>query len=207
MDNSIAQSTIDFFLDAVESGGYEWIFLALIPEGSFIPLPLEEIVIPFAGYLTLEGKFSLWMIAFFGGFGTTLGACISYGIGKYIGISFFERYGKYFFISKKDIKKGQKVFQKYGKWAVLFSRIIPGVRGFIPIIAGISKMNLIQFTYLTFIGSYIYIFILAYIGSKLGERWEEVKDSAVYLDYIAVVIILAILFMFLLHIKRYYEEN
>ena len=208
MTDSFFSGILDFFIRLVEQGGYEGIFLSTVLEGTFLPLPLEEVVIPFAGALAYKGEFSLWIITLVGGFGTTVGASCVYVLSRYLGVPFLLKYGKYIFIRPKDIEQGQAIFDKYGgRWFVLFSRVIPGVRGLIPIAAGIAKMNFWEFSIFTFIGSSIYIFILALVGYRLGDNWEKVEEYLQYSDYIAVVLVVVIFAFIVYYIRKNHRQT
>ena len=131
-----------------------------------------------------------------------------YVLSRYLGVPFLVRYGKYIFIRQKDIEQGQAIFDKYGgRWFVLFSRVIPGVRGLIPIAAGVAKMNFLEFSFFTFIGSSIYIFILAFVGYRLGDNWERVNDYLEYSDYIAVVLLVIIFVLIIYYIRKNHKKT
>ena len=200
---------LDFFVRLVEEGGYEGIFLSTVLEGTFLPLPLEEVVIPFAGALVTKARFSLWAITLIGGLGTTIGASCVYGLSRYLGVPFLVKYGKYVFIQPKDIDRGQAMFDKYGgRWFVLFSRLIPGVRGLVPIAAGVAKMNFLEFSVFTFIGSSVYIFILAFVGYRLGDNWEQVNEVwGQYSNYIGIFFVILIFIGFVYYIRKNHRQT
>lgn len=203
MFDSLFLDIRDFFVNIVETGGYEGVFLATVIEGTFLPLPLEEVVIPFAGKLVADGVFELWAVTFVGGLGTTIGAGAIYLLSYHLGLPFLTKYGKYFFISEKEIKKGQDLFNKYGgRWFILVSRVIPGIRGIVPIAAGLAKTNFVEFCFFTFLGSCVYIFALAYVGMELGDRWEEVESYVQYSDYVVIAGVLLLLLFIVYKLKR-----
>ena len=209
MTDSSFGGILGFFLDIVDQSGYIGIFFSTVLEGTFLPLPLEEAIIPFAGALVVQGQFSLWGITLVGGLGTTVGASCVYALSRYLGVPFLLRYGKYIFIREQDIEKGQAIFEKYGSgWFILFSRLVPGVRGLIPIAAGIARMNFWQFVCLTFIGSSIYIFILAFVGYRLGDNWHRVEESwGEYSSYIGLALVLVIFTLIIYYIRKNHRQT
>lgn len=200
---------LGFFVDLVEQSGYVGIFLSTVLEGTFLPLPLEEVIIPFAGALVVKEQFSLWAITLVGGLGTTAGASCVYALSRYLGVPFLLKYGKYIFIRPKDIEQGQAIFEKYGsEWFILFSRLIPGVRGLIPIAAGLAKMNFVKFSALTFIGSSVYMFILAFVGYRLGDNWHRVDEVwGKYSSYIAYVLVVIIFIVIIYYIRKNHKQT
>ena len=209
MTDSSFEGILGFFLEIVEQSGYVGIFFSTILEGTFLPLPLEEAIIPFAGALVTQGQFSLWAITLVGGLGTTVGASCVYALSRYLGVPFLLKYGKYIFIRHKDIEQGQAIFSRYGSGLfILFSRLIPGVRGLIPIAAGIAKVNFWKFASLTFVGSSIYIFILAFVGYRLGDNWHRVEESwGEYSSYIGLALVLVIFALIIYYIRKSHRQT
>jgi membrane protein DedA with SNARE-associated domain len=127
---------------------------------------------PFSGYLVSTGKFSLWGVSVAGAAGCVLGSVVAYWVGVFGGRSFIEKYGKYILITRHDLDLADRFFQKYGNAAVFISRLLPVIRTFISLPAGIAKMNFPQFVIYTFLGSLPFCYFLAYIGKKLGDNWN-----------------------------------
>lgn len=176
--------------------------LLMAIESCNIPLP-SEAILPFAGLLVKQGYFSIHAAAFAGAFGCLLGSIPSYMIGYYGGRPFVEKYGKWFLISKKDLEMADKWEQKYGNLAFFLCRMIPVVRTFISLPAGILKADLKQFTFYTFLGSLLWSYPLIYVGMKLGEHAEELKAIWHKFD---LVIILAIGVLFILHLRNHFKN-
>lgn len=151
--------------------GYGGIIFLMAIESACIPLP-SEIIMPFAGYLVYAGKFNLWLAALAGGLGCLIGSIAAYAVGIYGGRSFIEKYGRYFLISRRDLDGADDFFNKYGTSAIFFSRLLPVIRTFISLPAGIARMNFLKFSIYTFLGSLPWCFGLAYIGKRLGENWK-----------------------------------
>ena len=140
-------------------------------ESACIPLP-SEIIMPFSGYLVSQGRFTLWETAVAGALGCVVGSALAYAIGRYGGRSFIWRYGRYVLISHHDIELADRWFAHYGQGAIFLSRLLPVVRTFISLPAGIAKMRFDLFLVWTFLGSLPWCYALYYIGLKMGEHWE-----------------------------------
>ncbi len=157
----------------ISSLGYFGVFLCMVIESACIPLP-SEIIMPFSGYLVSTGKFSIIFVTLAGALGNMVGSVIAYAVGYYGGRPFIEKYGKFILVSKHDVDIADKWFSKYGAVATLFARMLPIIRTFISLPAGISRMNFPVFTAFSFIGSLPWCFMLAFIGLKLGQNWHSI---------------------------------
>ncbi|MEX0869912.1 MAG: DedA family protein, partial [Candidatus Spechtbacterales bacterium] len=170
--------------------------------GSFMPVP-SEIILPFSGYLVFRGEFTLITVALIASLGQVAGVIITYSIARFYGIDFLYKYGKYFFVTKKDIEKANKLFEDYGARIIFASRLIPGIRGFIPIPAGIAKMKFISFIAYVFTGSFIYSLILTYAGVWGGENWDWLAPYFRRFDWILAIFVIMFLWWW---IRRYIKE-
>jgi len=173
MIEGIIAATIVGVTNIINQAGYAGIFILMALEGSFLPVP-SEIILTFSGYLVSQGKFSLLLVAATGALGNVAGTLLTYAVGRYLGLPFVYRYGKYMLITRNDIDKAHQLFEKYGTTIIFVSRLMPGVRGYIPIGAGIARMKIIPFVAAVLIGSFLYSLALTYIGVLLGEHWEVV---------------------------------
>lgn len=175
--------------------GYGGIVILMAIESACIPLP-SEIIMPFSGYLAFTGRFDLVWVATAGAIGCNLGSTIAYAIGFYGGRPFIEKWGAYVLISRRDLDWAQRFFKRYGSITVFVSRLLPVVRTFIALPAGIAGMSQAKFQIYTFLGSWPWCYVLAYIGFKLGERWNSdprFKDALHRFDgLIVAAIVLAI---------------
>ncbi|MDO8507820.1 MAG: DedA family protein [bacterium] len=181
--------------------GYFGVFTAMAIESACIPLP-SEIIMPFAGSLVPE-KFNLLLVSVVGAFGNLAGSLVAYYIGKWGGLPLVEKYGKYVLISHHDIKTAHKWFEKHGKSTVFFTRLMPVVRTFISLPAGISEMNVVTFSIYTFLGALPWSLMLAYIGFKLGENWNTLGGYFHKADLlIGAVIIVGVVWYVRRHIKH-----
>lgn len=159
----------------VSGFGYGGVFLTMVLESACIPLP-SEIILPFTGYLVFTQKFILWKASLIAAFGNVVGGLIAYNVGKYGGRPFINKYGKLFFISELKLKKTEIFFAKYGEAAVFFGRMLPIVRTFISLPAGIAKMDVYKMSVYTFLGSLPWCVLLIYGGKLLGENWVVLKE-------------------------------
>lgn len=188
-----------FIISAISHLGYSGVALMMAIESACIPLP-SEIIMPFSGFLVSKGQFTLIGVAIAGSVGSLLGSLLAYWIGFYGGRKFIEKYGKYILISKHDLNIADNFFNKYGSAAVFFSRMLPVVRTFISLPAGIAKMNLSKFVVYTFIGSVPWCFALAYLGKNLGDHWDTL---GVYFHKFDAVIGIAIAVGIIWFIRRH----
>ncbi len=161
-----------FIISVISAGGYLGIVLLMAIESACIPLP-SEVIMPFSGYLVYTGRFSLFWVATAGAIGCNLGSLVAYYIGYYGGRPLVEKYGSYIFLSEKELHWADRFFEKWGDWAVFVSRLLPVVRTFIALPAGIAKMRQVRFHVFTFVGSWPWCFMLAWIGMRLGEQWNK----------------------------------
>lgn len=158
-------------------------------ESACIPVP-SEIIMPFSGFLVAEGKFLMWQVVLWGTLGNLVGSAIAYFIGYYGGRPLVEKYGKYIFVSRRDLILADKWFLKYGQSAVFFGRLLPAIRTFISLPAGIAHMDFKKFCFYTFVGSLIWAYALAYAGVVMGENWQRLKVYFEKFDYIIIALVI-----------------
>jgi membrane protein DedA with SNARE-associated domain len=177
----------------IEILGYWGIFLGMTIESACIPLP-SEIIMTFAGYVVYEGKMAFWGVVLVGTLGNLVGSLIAYYVGWWGGRPLLEKYGKYILITHNKLNLADEWFERYGHEAVLISRMLPGLRTFISLPAGITHMNLKKFILYTVIGSLPWCFVLTYIGVLMGPNWTTIESYFHYLDIlvgIGIVVFLA----------------
>jgi len=170
--------------------GYGGVFLLMAIESACIPLP-SEITMPFAGYLVSTGRFELQLTALAGAFGCLAGSYVAYFIGAIGARRLLERYGRWVLIAPHELEIADRFFDRWGGLAVFFSRLLPVVRTFIALPAGVARMRLLPFTIYTLIGSYLWCLGLTWAGMKLGQHWEAVGPYFHRFDTL-IVILLAI---------------
>ncbi len=164
-----------FVIACISKFGYAGILLTMAIESACIPLP-SEIIMPFSGYLVTTGQFTMLGVTLAGAVGNVVGSIAAYYMGIWGGRPFVERYGRYVLVSHRDLDLADRWFQKYGEAAVFFSRMLPVVRTFISLPAGIARMNFPRFVLFTFLGALPWCYLLAYVGVKMGERWEDLRE-------------------------------
>jgi len=164
-----------FVITVVSQAGYPGIVLLMGIESACIPLP-SEIIMPFSGYLVYTGRFKLPWVALAGAVGCNVGSLVAYYVGALGGRPLAEKYGRYVLVTRHDLELADRWFARYGDWAVFFARLLPVVRTFIALPAGVARMNFLRFNVYTFLGSLPWCLALAYAGLKLGERWTILRQ-------------------------------
>ncbi|MBD5402057.1 DedA family protein [bacterium] len=206
MLDSILAALISWIEHVITVMGPFGIALLMAIESCNIPLP-SEAVLPFAGYLVSKGEMGFHMASFAGAIGCVIGSIPSYYLGYFGGRSFFEKYGKYVLVSKKDLDEADKWVEKYGDWAFFICRMLPVIRTFISLPAGILKAKKRTFFTLTFLGSLIWSYLLVYVGVKLGEHIDKLKAIWHKFDIVIIagILILGGIYIYK-HIKHLNEE-
>ncbi|MGC9372618.1 MAG: DedA family protein [Thermovirgaceae bacterium] len=192
----ILERFVPWLVEVIGSMGYPGVIALMFLESSFFPFP-SEVVVPPAGYLAAGGQMNLLLVILSGITGSILGAVFNYWISLRFGRPFFQRWGKYLFISAKTLDRAEAFFEKHGHISTFIGRLIPGVRQIISLPAGVARMRVDLFLFFTAVGSGIWVTILAVIGYWVGNNQELVMH---YLDratlwMIAGCIVLAVLYM------------
>ncbi len=185
-----------FVIFCITKFGYTGILVTMAIESACIPLP-SEIIMPFSGYLVTTGEFTMLGVTLAGALGNVVGSIAAYYAGIYGGRSFMERYGPYVLVSHRDLDIADRWFKQYGEAAVFFSRMLPVVRTFISLPAGIARMNFPRFVLFTFLGALPWCYLLAYVGLKMGERWEDLRGYFHQFDLVVGLALAAVLGLFL----------
>jgi membrane protein DedA with SNARE-associated domain len=196
-------ATVFHFVSGLFSvAGYWGIVLAMALESAGIPLP-SEIVMPLAGYLVQQGRFTLVGAALAGTVGNLLGSIIAYAIGRSGGRPLLLRYGRYVLISRAEIERAERWFARYGEISVLVSRVLPIVRTYFSFPAGAARMPFGRFCFYTFMGSLPWCFALTYLGVLLGQHFTELGGAFRLLDYVIAALIVAVAGWYLYnHLRR-----
>lgn len=160
-----------FVIYVISAGGYAGIVLLMAIESACIPLP-SEVIMPFSGYLVFTGRFDLLWVATAGAVGCNLGSVAAYEVGAYGGRRLVEKYGAWIWMSERELAWADRFFARYGNAAVFLARLLPVVRTFIALPAGIARMPRVRFHLYTFLGSWPWCYVLAYLGMKAGENWQ-----------------------------------
>ncbi len=161
-----------FIVATISLLGYSGIVLLMAIESACIPLP-SEVIMPFSGYLVSTGQMNLWAVSLAGAVGCVLGSLVAYAVGSYGGRPLIEKYGRFVLVSRHDIDMADRWFATHGEIIVFVSRLLPAIRTFIAFPAGVARMNVKRFIIYTFAGSLPWCLALAYVGQKLGEKWNK----------------------------------
>jgi membrane protein DedA with SNARE-associated domain len=175
--------------DFISSAGLAGVFVLMILESACIPIPSEAIML-FAGFSVSKGDLTLVGVVAAGVLGNVVGSLIAYAVGYYGRVELLER-NRLIHVSQSQLERADRWFDRYGSWAVFFSRMIPIVRTFISLPAGIARMPVGRFTLLTFLGSIPWVTALALIGREVGANWDQWKNNLHYLDYAVAAAIIA----------------
>jgi len=179
MISRIIATLSGFIVGAISASGYLGVLAMMTIESACIPLP-SEIIMPFSGALVVpavaaaygRAPFHLFWVATVGALGCNLGSLIAYEIGAYGGRQLVERYGSYILLSRRELELADRFFARWGSATVFFSRLLPVIRTFIALPAGIARMPRLRFHVYTFVGSWPWCLGLAWVGIKLGEKWD-----------------------------------
>ncbi|MDO8567812.1 MAG: DedA family protein [Dehalococcoidales bacterium] len=205
--SSLEQVLLQFVSNAYATMQWPGVVLLMAIESACIPLP-SEIVMPLAGWMLIKEQslpVAYTLIAgAYGALGNTLGSLVAYAVGAWGGRPFLEKYGRYVLISRQDLARADRWFAESGTWAIFISRVLPVVRTFISLPAGIARMNLVTFTVYTFLGSFIWSTGLAYGGYLLGEHWEQLRNFLRPFDPVLIAIIIVLIG---LYIYRHIRQN
>lgn len=182
----IISTLTDFIVQTISNSGYIGVFFLMVAESALIPIP-SEIIMPFSGYLVSTGKFEIIPVIIAGSVGNLVGSLIAYLVGAYLGRGFVMRYGKYVLLKKSHLELAESYFKKYGDKATFISRLLPAVRTYVSLPAGVAKMDLKKFSTFTLIGSIIWNTALTYVGIALSEEWHNIRKYSEYFDAIVVI--------------------
>jgi membrane protein DedA with SNARE-associated domain len=196
----------EWALSVIKETGYWGVFILSALESAAIPIP-SEVVVPFSGFLAFTGIFSFWGVVFIATIANLAGSLILFIIGKSGGRWILEKYGFYILIHKRDLEKADEWFIKYGIKTVFFSRLLPVIRTFISLPAGVARMNIWKFSIFTFLGALPWNFALALIGYKTGENWNILEKYFRKIDiFILLLIFLIVIWYILKHRKKHQNE-
>jgi membrane protein DedA with SNARE-associated domain len=211
MIHTILEAVGTWIMHQIAFFGYFGVIFLMAIESACVPLP-SEVIMPFAGTLTTTlvinnilypARFNLILVGLAGALGCLVGSLVAYAVGYWGGRSFIERYGKYVLIKKHDLDNADRFFKKYGDGAIFISRLLPIVRTFISLPAGISRMKFNKFCLYTFIGSVPWCLTLAWIGRILGQNWKIIEKYFRKGDIVIGFLILAGIVWFLYrHLRR-----
>ncbi len=183
---SITEPIIDFATNVVSDVGLPGIFGLMALDAACIPTSSEAIML-FAGFEVSDGRFTLGEVVVAGVAGNMVGSWIAYGIGYFGRVELLEKHGKWVMIKHHHIAWADRYFERHGSWTVFLTRMMPVVRTFISLPAGVARMPFWRFTWLSFAGIVPWVLGFALVGQEVGDNWESLKDKLDYVDYAVIV--------------------
>jgi membrane protein DedA with SNARE-associated domain len=192
---SVTDKLTTFATDVVGDLGLPGIFLLMAPESACIPIPSEATML-FAGFNVDKGEYSLFSAVAVGSVANLVGSWIAYAVGYYGRIELLEKHGRALHVKPSHLAWADRWFERYGAPAVFFSRMLPIIRTFISLPAGVARMPFWKFSVLTLAGCVPWIFMLTFIGKQVGANWEDWRDSLHYVDYtVLALIVVGVVFL------------
>jgi membrane protein DedA with SNARE-associated domain len=192
---SVTDKLATFATNVVGDLGLPGVFLLMVAESACIPIPSEATML-FAGFNVHNGEYPLWAAVAVGTVANLVGSWIAYAVGYYGRIELLEKHGKFFHIKPSHLAWAERWFERYGAGAVFFSRMLPIIRTFISLPAGVARMPFWKFSILTVAGCLPWVFLLTFAGEKAAENWTDWKDSLHYVDYtVAAAIVIGIAYL------------
>ena len=206
MLNFILQPLAEFIIYIISVLGYTGLFIAMTLQSACIPLP-SEIILPFSGFLVSQGIFDFWLTVLTAAIGSLAGSILAFSLGFFKGEVFvrslIKKYGKYILVFEYELDDAEKWFRKYGEIITFVSRLLPVVRTFIALPAGISKMNFTKFCFFVVSGDFLWSMFLIYIGKLFGRNWDILGNYFHKFDFIIVILGMAAFLWYIQHkIKR-----
>jgi membrane protein DedA with SNARE-associated domain len=192
---SLTDPLVNFAVDVVEELGLAGIFVLMALESACIPIPSEATML-FAGFNVSEGHYSLLVVTLVGSVANLVGSWAAYWVGHAGRVDILEKHGRKLHIKQSHLQWADRWFERHGDVTVLVTRMLPIVRTFISLPAGVARMPFWRFSVLTFVGCVPWVFLLTFIGQQVGNNWEDWKDSLHYVDYaVAACIVLGVAYL------------
>ena len=199
---SVTEPIINFAVDVTEKLGLWGIFILMVPESALIPIPSEATML-FAGFNVANGEYSLIAATAAGVLGNLVGSWIAYGVGYFGRVEWLEKHGRKIHITPEHLAWADRWFERYGAPTVFFTRMLPIIRTFISLPAGVARMPFWRFTIFTVLGCIPWVFMLTFIGKQAGDNWTKWKDSLHYVDYaVLALIVVGIVYWFVRRRRR-----
>lgn len=194
---SLTDPIVQFAVDVVDKLGLPGVFALMVAESACIPIPSEATML-FSGFNVSNGEYPLLVLVAVATVANVVGSWIAYAVGYYGRVDLLEKHGAKLHIKPSHLHWADDWFERYGAATVFFSRMLPIIRTFISLPAGVARMPFWRFTALTTLGCVPWIFMLAFIGKQVGERWTQWRDSLHYVDYaVLALIVLGVAFLLL----------
>ena len=199
---SITDPLVQFAVDVIDKMGLVGVFLLMVGESACLPIPSEGTML-FAGFNVANGEYSLFVVTAVGVAANVVGSWIAYAVGYFGRVDLIEKHGRKVLIKQHHLETADRWFQRHGDATVFFSRMLPIVRTFISLPAGVAKMPFLRFTVFTTLGCIPWVFMIAFIGKEAGDRWEEWKEHLHYIDYVVLAaIVICAVWLFVRYRRR-----
>ena len=196
---------IDFIntaiIDLINNTGYVGVFLAMLVEGVFTPIP-SELIMPFAGYVASTGELNFFLVILIGSLGAVVGSFIAYLLAYHLGRPILDRYGRFFGLNEKKMESAENWFKRWGVWGIFIGHSLPGIRSIISFPAGLAKMDRVKFVTFTFFGALVWNTVLVSAGYYLGENWIQFWEGTDGLDYVILGALAVALVGYFLYLRR-----
>jgi membrane protein DedA with SNARE-associated domain len=187
---SITDPIVNLAVDVVDALGLAGVFVLMVLESACIPVPSEATML-FAGFNVSDGHYSLFAAVLVGSVANLVGSWIAYAIGYYGRVDILEKHGKKLHIKQSHLATADRWFERHGDATVFFTRMLPIVRTFISLPAGVARMPFWRFSLLTIAGCIPWVLLLTFIGKEAGDNWEKWKNNLHYVDYAVAALIVA----------------
>jgi membrane protein DedA with SNARE-associated domain len=194
---SITDPVVRLAVNVVDDLGLPGVFVLMLVESACIPIPSEATML-FAGFNVSNGHYSLLAITAVGVAGNLIGSWLTYWLGYLGRVDLLEKHGAKLHVKQSQLDWADRWFERHGDATVFFTRMIPIIRTFISLPAGVARMPFWRFSLLTFAGCVPWVLLLGFAGEQAGDRWDRWKDNLHYVDYAVVVaVVLGIAFLLL----------
>ena len=198
---SLTDPLVNFAVNVIKELGLPGIFVLMTAESACIPIPSEATML-FAGFNVANGEYSLFVVVTVGVLANVVGSWIAYGVGYFGRVDILEKHGRKLHIKPSHLKKADAWFEKYGAWAVFLSRMLPIIRTFISLPAGVARMPFWKFTALTALGCIPWVLALTVLGDAVGDHWSEWKNNLHYVDYVVAALIVGTVVYLIISARR-----
>src|SRR5215210_5919589 len=187
---SLTDLIVQFAVDTVDALGLPGVFVLMLLESACIPVPSEATML-FAGFNVSNGEYSLAAATAAGVLGNLAGSWVAYWVGRAGRVDILEKHGRKLHVKRSHLEWADRWFERHGDATVFFTRMLPIIRTFISLPAGVARMPFWRFSLLTIAGCIPWVLMLTFIGKQAGNNWEDWKDSLHYVDYFVAACIVA----------------
>jgi membrane protein DedA with SNARE-associated domain len=192
---SITDPLVEAAVDVVDAMGLAGVFVLMVAESACIPIPSEATML-FAGFNVSNGEYSLLAATAVGSFANLVGSWIAYAIGYFGRVDLLEKHGSKLHIKKSHLEWADRWFERHGDATVFFARMLPIIRTFISLPAGVARMPFLRFSLFTLAGCVPWVLLLTFIGKQAGDNWDQWKDKLHYVDYaVAAAIVVGVAYL------------